>query len=81
MIDVVEVIKDANNKVKYVMIKFDNEKAGKHRRQEIKFSRFPEAAEIAILEQQFNQGTDNSTPVTAINWSINLRLGSILHEI
>ena len=70
-----------NNSIKFIMIKFDNEKSGKNRRQEIHVSDFPGATAIAILEQGFHQGKDNSTPATAINWPIKLSWGITMHKI
>ena len=79
--EVIGFIKAAKNSIKYVIIKFDNEKAGKNRRQEIKIWGFPQTTAIGILEQEINQETDNSTPVTAINWPIKLSWGITMHKI
>merc|ERR1712059_108409 len=79
--EVVGFIKAANKNIKYVMIKFDNEKSGKNKRQEIHFPHFPGATAIAMLEQEFNQEKDNSTPATAINWPIKLSWGIAMHKI
>ena len=79
--EVVGFIKAANNSIKYIMIEFDNEKSGKNKRQEIHFPNFPRATAIAMLEQEFHQGKDNSTPATAINWPIKLSWGITMHKI
>jgi len=79
--EVVGFIKAANKSIKYIMIKFDNAKSGKNKRQEMHFPNFPGATAIAMLEQEFHQGKDNSTPATAINWPIKLSWGITMHKI
>ena len=55
------------------MVKFDNPKAGQNRRKQINLeSEFPGATAIDLLEQDYVQGKDYSTPATAINWPIKL---------
>ena len=70
-----------NNTVKFIMAKFDNDRAGKNRRQEINITNFPGATAISLLEQEFDQGKDHSTPATAINWPIKLSWGITMHTI
>ena len=45
------------------------------------FPNFPGANALAMLEQEFHQGKDNSTPATAINWPIKLSYGITMHTI
>ena len=80
--EVVGFKKTGCNDVKYVMVKFDKFDAGTNRRMEVNFEKeFPGATAIGLLEQEFDQGRDYSTPATAINWPIKLSWGLTMHKI
>ena len=80
--EVVGFKQTGSGNVKYVMVKFDNEKAGKNSRREINFeNEFPGATAIGLLEQEYEQGKkENSTPGTAINWPLKLSWGITIHK-
>ena len=79
--EVVGFKRTGNNKIKYIMVKFDKETAGKDRRRTYNFEEFPGATAIDLLEQEFEQGKAYSTTATAINWPLKLSWGVTIHKM
>ena len=79
--EVVGFKRTGSNKVRYIMVKFDKETAGKERRKTYKFEEFPDTTAIDLLEQEYEQGKAYSTTATAINWPLKLSWGVTIHKM
>ena len=79
--EVVGFKRTGNNKIKYIMVKFDKETAGRDRRRTYNFEEFQGATAIDLMEQEFEQGKAYSTTATAINWPLKLSWGVTIHKM
>ena len=79
--EIVGFKRTGSNNIKFIMVKFDKQEAGKERRRTHNFKDFPGATAIDLLEQEYNQGKDYSTSATAINWPLKLSWAVTMHKI
>ena len=80
---VIDFNRDSNDKVKYIMIKFDDPNSGKERRQQYKFINEyqEEATPIELLEIEFRVGKESTATALAVNFPLRLAYASTAHRI
>ena len=81
---VIDFKRDSNNKVKYIMVKFDDPTFGKERRDQYDLeAEYPgeNATPIELLEHEFSLGENSTATATAINFPMRLAYASSAHKI
>ena len=76
--------RDSKNKVKYILVKFDDPSSGRERRKQINFEKeYPgeNATAIDLMEFDFTIGDKSTATATAINFCLRLAYASTAHKI
>ena len=76
--------RDSKNKVKYILIKFDDPRSGQERRKELNFeNEYPgeDLTPIEKMEIEFTYGEKGSSTATAVNWPLKLAYSGTSHKV
>ena len=76
--------RDSKNKVKYILIKFDDPRSGQERRKELNFEKeYPgeNLTPIEKMEIEFTYGEKGSSTATAVNWPLKLAYSGTAHKV
>ena len=81
---VIDFKRDSNNKVRYIMVKFDDPSSGKERREQSHFEKqYPGefATPIEMREDEFSIKKNGTAKATAINFPLRLSYATTSHRI